>query len=204
MTKLTTTNSIQPSSSLSLLLLAVFAIFFLGSCATLKKSDCTDGNWSGIGFNDAAAGLKSGPQFRAHTKACAKHRIAPNLAVYNTGYQKGLVQFCTTTNGYNRGVSKSEYYGVCPKTSHNNFLKGYLAGLDTATVELIQEISNLRYKRRRAISKHRRAKHHEKSDAKKTKHWIERINNLESRIDSRRNQRRQLRRWHDSWAIKLK
>lgn len=199
-----TTIPIQPSSLLSLLLLSVFAIFFLSSCATLKKGDCLDGNWSGIGFNDATAGLKSGSQFRAHTTACSKHKIAPNIALYKTGYQKGLVQFCTITNGYKRGASKSKYYGVCPLATQKSFLKGYLAGLDTATVELNEEIANLIHKRRRAISKYRGAKHHKKHDVKKIKQWAERIDGLESRVDSRRSDRRQLRRWHDSWAIKLK
>ncbi len=204
MTKLTKTYSIQPSSSLSLLLLAVFAMFFLSSCATLKKSDCVEGNWSGIGFNDAAAGLKSDSQFRAHNKACAKHKITPNQAVYKAGYQKGLVQFCTTSNGYKRGASKSEYYGVCPQNTQKNFLKGYLAGLDTATVELSEDIAELRHKHRRAVSKYRRAKHSKKTDAKLLKKWAERIENLESSIDSRRSDRRQLRRWHDYWLTKLK
>jgi len=204
MTKLTKTNSTQPTSSLSILLLAVFAAFFLSSCATLKKSDCLEGNWSGIGFNDAAAGLRSDSQFRAHTKACAKHRIAPNVAVYNTGYQKGLVKFCTTTNGYNRGTSKSEYFGVCPQATENNFLKGYLAGLRTASAELTEDIDSLRHKRFRAIGKHRRIKRDKKSDAKHLKKWANRIDNLESSIDSRYDERRQLRRWFDLWKTKLK
>jgi len=203
MIRLTTEHPIKPTSPLPLLLLAAFALLFLSSCATLKKSDCLEGNWSGIGFNDAVAGLKSDSQFSAHAKACSKHKIAPNPAVYQSGYQKGLIQFCTATNGYNRGLSQSEYYGICPKTTQKHFLKGYLAGLDTATIELNEEISNLRYKRLRAIGKHRRTKHHKHPDAKQNNKWAARIDRLESRIDSRRSARRQLRRWHNYWAIKL-
>jgi len=203
MIKLTKSTPIQPSSTLSLLLLAVFAIFFLNSCATLKKSDCLDGNWSGIGFNDAAAGLKSDSQFRAHTKACSKHGIAPKVAIYNVGYQKGLVQFCTASSGYNRGTNKKEYFGVCPQATQNNFLKGYLAGLSTASAELTEDIDDLWHQRRRAIGKHRRAKHDKKSNAKHLKKMVGRIDSLESSIDSRRSDRRQLRRWHDFWATKL-
>lgn len=203
MTELKTNNTLQPTSSLTLLLLAVCAIFFLSSCATLKKDDCVEGNWSGIGFNDAVAGLKANSQFSAHTKACSKYKISPNVGVYNAGYKKGLTKFCTTTNGYHYGAKKSEYYGICPQGTQKRFLKGYLAGLDTATVELSEEISDLRHARRRAISKHRRAKHDKKPEGKKLKKWIERIDNLESRIDSRRSDRRKLRRWHDFWATKL-
>jgi len=203
MTELNPNKKIQPTSSLTLLLLAVFAMFFLSSCATLKKGDCVEGNWSGIGFNDATAGLKADSQFRAHTKACSKFKISPNVGVYNAGYKKGLATFCTTTNGYYYGAKKSEYYGICPAETQKGFLKGYLAGLDTATVELTEEISSLRHARRRAIRKHRGTKRHSNPDAKKTKKGLERINSLESRIDSRRDDRRKLRRWHDFWATKL-
>lgn len=202
MKKLKTTHSIQPPSSLPLLLLAVFALFFLSSCTTLKKSDCVEGNWSGIGFNDATAGLKSASQFRAHAKACSKHKITPNIAIYNSGYQKGLVQFCTATNGYRRGVGQSEYYGTCPQALQDNFIKGYLAGLDTATIELTEDILDLRHERRRAIRKHHKAELHKEPDAKNIKKWVASIDRLKSRIDSHRSKRRQLRRWHDLWATK--
>ena len=163
-----------------------------------------EGNWSGIGFNDAAAGLKAQSQFNAHTKACAKDKITPDVTVYNAGYRKGLVKFCTTTNGYQYGANKSEYYGVCPGTAQKNFLKGYLAGLDTAYAELTDEIVDLRYKRLRAISRHHRFNHHKEPDKKKIKHWSDRIDSLENRIDSRRDEHRELRRWHQFWSAKLK
>ena len=204
MTESKTTNSIQPSSLLSLLLLAVFAIFFLSSCATLKKGDCIEGNWSGIGFNDATAGLKSGSQFSAHTKACSKHKITPNKAVYDAGYQKGLVQFCTSSSGYNRGVNKSEYYGICPATTQKRFLKGYVAGLDTAIIELNEEIANLKRKRRKTFRKYLRLKHHSEPDTKKIKTWSDKVDSIESSIESRRSDRKKLRRWHDFWATKLR
>ncbi len=204
MMELKTNNTLQPNSSLTLVLLTTFALFFLTSCATLKKGDCVEGNWSGIGYNDASAGLKAKSQFSAHTKACSKFKITPNVAVYNAGYKKGLAKFCTTSSGYHYGAKKSEYYGVCPKTSQKQFLKGYLAGLDTAIIELNEEIRDLRFKRLRAISKHRRVRHHSDPDVKKINKWAKRIDSLESRIDSRRSGRRQLRRWHDYWATKLK
>lgn len=197
------THSLQSTSPLFLLLLAAFALLFLSSCATLKKSDCVEGNWSGIGFNDATAGLKSSSQFRAHAKACSKHKITPNVADYSSGYQKGLAQFCTTTNGYKRGIDKSEYYGVCPLAIQNNFLKGYLSGLNTATIELTEDIADLRHNRRRAIRQHRKAESQEEPNTKNIKKLLARINRLESSIKSRRSNRRQLRRWYELWAIKL-
>ena len=203
MTELKPNKTIQPTSSLTLLLLAAFAMFFLSSCATLKKGDCVEGNWAGIGFNDAAAGLKADSQFRAHTKACSKFKISPNVGVYKAGYTKGLAKFCTTTNGFYYGANKSEYYGICPAGTQQGFLKGYLAGLDNATVELSKEISSLRHARRRAIHRHRGPKRHNNSGTKKTKKGRDRINSLELRIDSRRDDRRKLRRWHDFWATKL-
>jgi hypothetical protein len=203
MIKPTTNNTIQPTSPLTLLLLAVLAIFFLSSCATLKKDDCVEGNWSGIGFNDAAAGLKSASQFGAHSKACAKYKIAPNVALYKSGYNKGLLKFCTTNNGYQHGTDKKEYFGVCPNTTQPEFLKGYLAGLDTAAIQLSEELVELRHKRLRTISRHHRLKHKKDSDGKIIKKLADRIDSLESRIDSRRSDRRQLRRWHNYWAPKL-
>ena len=203
MTLPTTNNTIQPTPPLTLLLFTVFTVFFLSSCATLKKDDCIEGNWSGIGFNDAAAGLKSASQFGAHRKACAKYKITPNEAVYQSGYKKGLLQFCTTNSGYQYGTDKKEYFGVCPNITQQNFLKGYLAGLDTAAVELSEALVDLRHTRLRAISRHHRMKHKKDSDSKKVKKLADRIDSLESRIDSHRSDRRQLRRWYNYWTPKL-
>lgn len=203
MKKPITNTPINCTSPFIILLSAVFALLFLSSCATLKKDDCVEGNWSGIGFNDAAAGLKSGSQFGAHTKACSKYKITPNTAQYNSGYKKGLLQFCTASKGYKHGVEKEEYYAVCPQGLQRNFLKGYLAGLDTATAEITEDIADLRHDRRRAISKYRGIKSNKKPNGKKIKKWADRIDDLESSIDSRRSDRKKLRRWHNYWATKL-
>jgi len=202
MTELKQNKNIKPTSTLALLFMAVFATFFLSSCSTLKKGDCIEGNWSSIGFNDAAAGLKANSQLKAHTQACSKYEISPNAGVYNAGYKKGLEKFCTTSNGYQYGANKSEYYDVCPAETRRDFMKGYLAGLNTATIQLTEEIADLRYARRRAIKQHREAKHRSTQDAKKIKKWAEQIENLESNIDSLRSDRKQLSHWHDFWTYK--
>jgi len=176
----------------------------LSACATLDRGDCVTGNWAGIGFNDAIAGLKAQPQFNAHTQACTRFKIAPDVAVYNTGYKKGLTQFCTKPNGYKYGLDGKQYYGVCPSSTSPQFLTGYLSGLRVTDVRLDDEIDELRHKLLRRELRLSRLKRQKNPDAKRLKKLRSSINNLESSISSRRAKRRDLRDWFTQWALKLR
>lgn len=190
----------------------------LSSCATLKKGDCLEGDWASIGYKDGAAGHRSTVQLEGHKRACARYKVAPNKAVYDIGYKKGLSQFCTKPSAYAHGVKGKEYFGVCPASTQKGVIGAYVMGLDVAIHNLRDEMHDLRRKQLRLEMRHGgRGRHHEsdrvkieKSDKgkghdrnKKQKELENRIDSLDSAISSRRSRVRKMRGWHDMWVGRL-
>lgn len=214
LSQLTTPNL----KTLLLLPLLLLIAATLSSCATLKKSDCLEGDWATIGYKDGSAGRRSAIQLEGHKRACAKYKVAPDKPVYDAGYKRGLTQFCTKQSGYAYGVKGKEYFGVCPVVMQKGFVSGYLTGLDVAMHQLTAEIRDLRHEELRLeFSRGRFGHHHsDKHDGKggdkdkgkdhrKHRDRLEnRIDSLESAISSRRSKLWTMKRWHDAWAAKLK
>jgi len=102
----------------------------ISSCASLSKGDCNKGDWAEIGAKDAKKGLLGKKQLQKHQKACAQYQIEPNTKVYNAGYKQGLKQFCRREAGYNHGARGAKYYANCPVSLEQDFLAGYVPGLE--------------------------------------------------------------------------
>ena len=206
---------------LTIPLLLLFATL-LSSCATLKKGDCLEGDWASIGYKDGEAGRRSVVQLEGHKRACAKYKVTPDKPVYDTAYKKGLTQFCTKDSGYAYGRKSKQYYGVCPANTQKQFLSGYLPGLNTSIHVLSHEVNELRREqlflqlRRPARSRGHDSRDHGKHDDKgKGKHGgkgrynyrnkvEKRLDSIDSAIDSRRSSIRNMLRWRDIWAAKMK
>lgn len=213
-----------------LIMLPVLFIVSVGlsSCATLKKGDCLQGDWTGIGIKDGTAGRRSAIQFEGHTRACAAHGVSPDKAQYDAGYQQGLRQFCTKTSGYAYGVEGKQYHGVCPASAQTGFLSGYRTGLDVAMLHLASEIRDLRHQQLRLML-HRGSIRHtppgrdghdgkdrDDKDGKDGKgrdkspghlnhrrQLEDRIDDLDDAIDSRRNDIRRMKIWQlQKWPVK--
>lgn len=142
------------SSAISRLLLVSFSSLVLYGCASLGKKDCLSGDWGSIGFDDGADGKVSADRLASHAKACAKHGVVLDEALYQTGYDDGLKTYCTTENGYSvgsefedRSFNRSGYNNVCPVDLRSDFLTGYVNGLkftlDTVSRELTEERAQL-------------------------------------------------------------
>jgi hypothetical protein len=115
-------NSIYfPLVGLVLLGLAV------SGCATLDKNECQSADWESIGYEDGTRGYAAS-RIGNHRSACAKHGITPDLALYTTGRDKGLGQFCRANIGYRTGASGRVYLNVCPASAEPEFLAGYQYG----------------------------------------------------------------------------
>lgn len=82
-----------------------------------------------IGYEDALQG-QSLDRIGLHRKACADHGVTPNLQSYKHGYAEGLSGFCTSRNGYNKGLTGYTYNGICQGEMEHQFLSGYDAGRD--------------------------------------------------------------------------
>jgi len=202
-------NLLSIPSKIILLPLLLIVTLLISGCATLNEGDCREGNWSGIGFNDAAAGLKSNVQLSSHIKACSRYKISSDNQAYHSGYANGLKQFCTREKGVRYGADSSEYYGVCPKHLERDFLTGYTAGLVLSMNELHDDIEELRYERRkqsRRLSALERAGRKDKKDKNHNgaiKKLRGRIDNIESSMSVKRSKLNKLRYWYSVWKPKI-
>ena len=105
----------------------------LGGCASMSKQDCLAGNWYERGYDDANGG-NTFDRLDSHAKACAKVGIRPDEPIYATGYEAGLVDYCTPERGYELGSRDSDYRDICPFETESAFLGRYVDGLESALV----------------------------------------------------------------------
>jgi len=105
----------------------VLFVLSITGCATLNRDECRQADWFSIGYEDGVNGLRAS-QIGQHRKACAKHGIIPDFNLYEQGWQKGVVLFCTPRNGYELGKKGRQYNEVCPGSLRSLFLDAYHDG----------------------------------------------------------------------------
>ena len=98
------------------------------ACSTMNKNECLNADWRTIGYSDGARGYKA-TRIGQHSSACAEYGVRPDLNAYNSGRDEGLVQFCTSTTGYSKGLHGYSYNGVCARHNEGAFLEAYNYGL---------------------------------------------------------------------------
>ena len=128
------TGAGRPRRARRALGLVAAATVALGGCASMSKKDCLAGNWYERGYEDADRG-ETFDRLDAHAKACAKVGVAPDEAVYGTGYEAGLAEYCTPERGYELGSRDSEYRDICPFDTEAAFLGRYVDGLESAMIQ---------------------------------------------------------------------
>lgn len=105
------------------------AAVLLGACATggMGRDECVTADWRTIGYED---GLRGYPAERigAHRVACAKHQVAPNLAAYTEGRERGLRDYCQPKNGFSVGLHGGAYANVCSGPTEAAFVDSYRSG----------------------------------------------------------------------------
>ena len=101
----------------------------LSGCASISREDCLEGDWAAIGVRDGAAGRESEAQFARHVTACAKVDVTPERSLWDQGYARGLVTYCTPQTGLREGEAGRRYRDVCPVATEARFLQGYELGL---------------------------------------------------------------------------
>lgn len=98
-------------------------VTLLCACTTLDEEGCLSADWAHLGELDGQRGGLS--RLNNHIKACGKHGIVLNNAMYNQGYVQGLEAYCTYENGVSLGVAAVSYKGVCRGEASAEFLSGY-------------------------------------------------------------------------------
>lgn len=108
-------------------LLTIFALMGLSGCATMSADECAMSDWYAIGFEDGSRGYTS-DRLGNHRKACAKHGVAPDFELYQSGREKGLREFCQPSRGFSLGAGGGRYNGVCPSDLEMHFIDAYNSG----------------------------------------------------------------------------
>ncbi|PWQ97711.1 DUF2799 domain-containing protein [Leucothrix pacifica] len=199
-------NSASTHKSILSLALLLAIIFLINGCATLNKNDCREGNWAGIGFNDAVAGLRSDIQLNSHIKACSRYKIGHDQIAYDNGYNRGLQQFCTQSSGMRYGSDNNKYYNICPAHLKSDFLIGYVSGLTLSINHLQNEIEDLRHERRkkdRKLSTLGKENRKDKKSHKEIKKLKDSIENIEDNLTSKRSTQNDLRAWYSLWSRQI-
>lgn len=115
-------------------LAAAMAALALAGCVSAslvssqENSSCEYFDWFEIGRVDGVGGEKADKisDYRARCDSTA-HPV--NQDLYTNGYNAGLIEFCTPTNGYDLGRRGETYGAVCPFPMEEKFLEHYKIGL---------------------------------------------------------------------------
>ena len=106
----------------------LLAALWLGGCATgMGRDQCVAADWRTIGYEDGLHGFAA-DRIGAHRVACAKHQIAPDLAAYTEGRERGLREYCQPKNGFRAGLAGAGYANVCPDAAEPGFAHAYRSG----------------------------------------------------------------------------
>jgi Protein of unknown function (DUF2799) len=100
----------------------------LAGCATgMDKNQCVAADWRTIGYEDGLHGFPA-DRIGAHRVACSRFQVAPDLAAYTEGRQRGLVEYCQPKNGFRVGLHGGGYANVCSGPTEQSFVNGYQWG----------------------------------------------------------------------------
>ena len=107
---------------------AMLAAALLGGCSSgLDKNQCQIADWHTIGYEDGLNGLPA-DRIGVHRVACAKHQVAPDLAAYTAGRERGIQEYCQPRNGFRVGLNGRSYANVCPEAREAPFVDAYRMG----------------------------------------------------------------------------
>lgn len=127
--------------------LALSAVLFLASCASLTEDECRAGNWESIGFVDGTNGrLQS--YISEHGKACSDLGIVPDTATWLKGRLEGLKTYCTPQSAYQVGRRGREMNPVCSAEQASDLKLANFYGLrfyeiDTEIDQLEDELDDI-------------------------------------------------------------
>ncbi|MEO1199183.1 MAG: DUF2799 domain-containing protein [Pseudomonadota bacterium] len=87
-------------------------LLLAGSCTTLNKQECAQGDWYGIGYRDGLNG-RDITFVDLHGEACARIDIAPDVTLWREGRQAGLKVYCTPRSAFRVAAGGGRFHPVC-------------------------------------------------------------------------------------------
>lgn len=116
-----------PRTSLSGAASLIAAALLVGCATGMDRDQCVAADWRTIGYEDGLHGFPA-ERIGAHRVACSKFQVAPDLAAYTEGRQRGLVEYCQPKNGFRVGLHGGGYANVCSGPTEQSFVNGYQWG----------------------------------------------------------------------------
>ena len=109
------------------LIVGVLLLTGCGGGATLSENLCVAGDWQTLGYRDGALGYRSSSLLE-HQEDCVEHGIVPDRADYMLGWEEGMREYCTASNGFVVGELGRGHNNVCSEDLREAFLEAYLKG----------------------------------------------------------------------------
>jgi hypothetical protein len=100
---------------------------------TVSGDPCRNADWFEVGRVDGIGGIPLGSS--TYVGRCKAQGVAVNDELYNAGWQRGLIDYCTPDRAYDSGRTGHSYAGVCPKNLEGEFLKRFRVGSRIAEIE---------------------------------------------------------------------
>ncbi len=128
--------------------LALTAALVLTGCAQLSPKECMVRDWYEQGRIDGSQGLSSA-RLEEHLNSCPDVASHPETSdVYKNGWNAGLTQYCSPSNGFELGAAGKSYEKVCPVILERVFLAEYEKGqklleLENQNAEIESELAQL-------------------------------------------------------------
>ena len=107
---------------------SILLIILISACASTSMSleECQSTNWNDKGKSDAVSGLIQ--QYDNYKEDCSDANINVDTAAYQTGFEQGLLTYCTSETGYEMGKKGVQFHKPC--VNSNLYAKGYKKGFD--------------------------------------------------------------------------
>jgi hypothetical protein len=119
---------------------ALTSLLVLSGCVSMSPQECRTADWYEVGQRDGQNG-EPRSTLEDHVKACGEAHISPDRGLYQKGWARGIVSYCTPRNGMEVGRRGSSYSGSCPAELEPAFREPYRLGREVYDAQ--QELNRL-------------------------------------------------------------
>ena len=109
------------------ILFLLTAVSWLSGCVYMTKRECASADWHAIGFEKGARGA-SESGFKHKRADCNVYGYEADRTAYTSGYEKGLMEYCTYDNGFSYGKKGQGLSTQCTEREHLVFRLGVVDG----------------------------------------------------------------------------
>lgn len=100
---------------------------------TVSGDPCGHADWFEVGRVDGLSGVNQ--EHSVYVGRCLSRGRVIDVELYQAGWQKGLLEYCTPERGFDAGRSGADYSGVCPSHMEAAFLQRFKIGAKIAALE---------------------------------------------------------------------